>query len=128
MFENIYIILKRCNLINENTKFSYNETTKCKIYDFNDTLIQRELLLNNILYKELQVELDILREKYSSSYLTCLQKTASTKQKWPLLNLIRQLFLIIGYKMVPIRKSNGYDKETKKKKYIRYFKVEKMLV
>ena len=57
--------------------------------------------------------------------MTCLQKDADKKQKWPLLNLVRQILKTNDYKMTPKRKSNGYD-EDGKKKYLRFFLVEKI--
>ena len=133
-FEDIYNILSKCEII---PKFDENNTSQNSLDNssnpssrpnYSGLLIPREQLLKQDLYDELSPTIDELRKKYSSSYLTSLQKTASTKQKWPLLNLVRQLLMIIGYKMTPIRKSNGYDKETKKKKYIRLYRIEKMIV
>ena len=48
------------------------------------------------------------------------------KQKWPLLNLVRQILKVNNYRMKPIRKSDGKTK-LGKKKYIRFFnrKIEK---
>ncbi len=56
--------------------------------------------------------------------MTSLQKNADKSQKWPLLNLTRQLLSIYGYKMEPIRKSDGYTLEGVKK-YKRFFHVSK---
>ena len=55
--------------------------------------------------------------------MTCLQKNADKSQKWPLLNLVRQILNVYGYKMVPIRKADGYTLEGIKK-YKRYFQVK----
>jgi hypothetical protein len=56
--------------------------------------------------------------------LTSLQKNADKSQKWPLLNLIRQILSVYGYKMKPIRKADGYTLEGVKK-YKRYFQIYK---
>ena len=56
--------------------------------------------------------------------LTSLQTNAQKKQKWPLLNLVRQILKSNDYKMEPIRKSNGYTKDGKKK-YLRFFLIKK---
>jgi hypothetical protein len=61
----------------------------------------------------------------SSSTLTSLQCTALTKQKWPLLNLIRQVLKIHGFKMSPVRKANGYNKQGKKL-FLRFFIIERI--
>jgi hypothetical protein len=57
--------------------------------------------------------------------MTSLQNTAQKNQKWPLLNLVRQMLKALHYRLIPIRKSNGYNKEGKKL-YNRFFKIEKM--
>ena len=91
-------------------------------------LIPRDVLLIDSKYDEAMKLMDELRTvmkgKISSSSLTCLHKNATNNQRWPLINLVRQILKVNDYKMVPIRKSNGYDK-TGKKKYLRYFRVEK---
>jgi hypothetical protein len=56
--------------------------------------------------------------------MTSLQKNADKSQKWPLLNLIRQILNVYDYKMEPIRKADGYTLEGIKK-YKRYFQVNK---
>ena len=57
--------------------------------------------------------------------MTALQKNAEKKQKWPLLNLIRQILKSLYFKMTPVRLSDGYTKEGKKK-YRRLFLIEKI--
>jgi len=61
----------------------------------------------------------------SSSSITALQETAQTKQKYPLLNIVRQLLKIYFFKMTPKRKADGYEKNGKKK-YKRYYYIEQM--
>lgn len=56
--------------------------------------------------------------------MTSLQKNADKSQKWPLLNLVRQILSTHNYKMEPIRKSDGYTLEGVKK-YKRYFLIKK---
>ena len=62
---------------------------------------------------------------FSSSTLTCLHRDAEKKQKWPLLNLVRQILKVKYYRMKPYRKSAGKD-ASGKKKYVRYFLIEKL--
>ena len=66
----------------------------------------------------------VLKKKFSSSALTSLQSGAQKEQKWPLLNLVRQILRVCNYKMEPVRRSDGYDDEGKKK-YKRFFLVKK---
>ena len=66
-----------------------------------------------------------MKQVFTSSALTSLQSTAEEHQKWPLLNLVRQILKIHSYMMKPIRKSDGYTKEGKKK-YKRFFLITKV--
>ena len=56
-----------------------------------------------------------------------IHKNADKIQKWPLLNLVRQLLNTYRYKMVPIRRADGYTLEGVKK-YKRYFQIKKQTV
>ena len=104
---------------------------KCKIqFDVVDQLegqlIPREILLSKDTYNEVKEDIIELKKKFSSSSLTSLQKTAETGQKWPLLNLIRQILKSCQFKMTPKRISSGYTKDGKKI-FKRVFIVERIL-
>jgi hypothetical protein len=88
-------------------------------------LIFRDRLLNKETYNNVKSEIKELKKIFCSSKLTCLQETAEAQQKWPLLNLVRQVLKACNYKMDPIRKSDGYTKAGKKK-YKRYFVIKKL--
>tara|TARA_B110000046_G_scaffold180305_1_gene210757 strand:- start:416 stop:805 length:390 start_codon:yes stop_codon:yes gene_type:complete len=114
----------------ESQKIVKEFLNKCSIVfeDFNQLdgmLIPRDLLLSKDKYEIVKDDIDKMRELYSSGSLTSLQKTAKENQKWPLLNLVRQILKSNNFKMDPIRKSNGYTKEGKKK-YIRFFIIKKI--
>ncbi len=103
---------------------------KCKIQfnvedQLDGQLIPREILLSKDVYNEVKEEIVELKKKFSSSSLTSLQKTAESGQKWPLLNLVRQILKKFDYKMTPKRVCDGYDKEGKKK-FKRFFTIEKI--
>ena len=88
---------------------------KCNnLKDLNGIQIPREILLDMNLYNNLYESISELKEIYSSTNNTCLQSSAENKQKWPLLNLVRQILKLNNYKLMPIRLSNGYTKEGKK--------------
>jgi hypothetical protein len=87
-----------------------------------DQLITRELLLCDEKYEQVKCYLPKLRKIYSSSFMTGLQKNAEESQRWPLLNLVRQLLNVYGYRMEPIRKADGYTLDGVKK-YKRYFHI-----
>ena len=114
----------------ESQKIVKEFLNKCSIVfeDFNQLdgmLIPRDLLLSKDKYEIVKEDIDKMRELYSSGSLTSLQKTAKENQKWPLLNLVRQILKSNNFKMDPIRKSNGYTKEGKKK-YLRFFIIKKI--
>ncbi len=109
----IFDFLNKCNI-------AFNEMDK-----LNGMLIPRDMLLSEKKYDEIQDNIKELKKVFSSSSLTCLQTGAVKKQKWPLLNLVRQILKTNDYKMTPKRKSNGYDDDGKKK-YLRFFLIEKI--
>jgi hypothetical protein len=94
------------------------------IDDLNDFFIPREQLLSDLKYEEIKKLIPDLKKKFSSSFMTSLQKNAEKEQKWPLLNLVRQILNVYNYKMEPIRKSDGYTLEGVKK-YKRFFQIKK---
>jgi hypothetical protein len=101
---------------------------KCaNLNDLDGLLIPREILMSREIYKQLKEDIPDLKTILSSSYLTCLQSTAEQVQKWPLLNLMRQILRSYHYKMVPKKLSNGYTPDGKKK-YKRMFIIQKMII
>lgn len=116
--------------MNDQKKLTHTFLNKCSIV-FNDFSqldgmeIPRDILLNPKTYELVQDDLQEMKKIYSSGALTCLQKNAQSKQKWPLLNLVRQILKCNSYEMHPIRKSNGYTPEGKKK-YLRFFIIKKI--
>jgi hypothetical protein len=91
----------------------------------NGQFIPRELFINNDKYLQIKEKILELKNVFSSSFLTCLHSNALKKQRFPLLNLIRQILSAYHYKMVPIRKSNGYTKDGIKL-YKRFFTISKI--
>jgi hypothetical protein len=103
---------------------------KCNIVihhfdDLNGMLIPRETFLSKELYDLVKEDISILKHVFTSSALTSLQSTAEDSQKWPLLNLVRQVLRSCHYKMTPKRLSAGYTKDGKKI-YKRMFVIEKL--
>jgi len=92
--------------------------------DENEILIERDLLLNNEKYEVVRNYVNELKLHLSSSSLTSLQKNATDMQKWPFINLVRQILHVYGYKMEPIRKCDGYTPDGIKK-FKRFFKIYK---
>ena len=90
------------------------------------TIIDRDLLLDSEKYSKAIEEIPALKEIFSSSSMTSLQDTACESQKWPLINLVRQVVRACSFEMEPARLSAGYDKLTKKKKFRRVFRFTKV--
>jgi hypothetical protein len=97
----------------------FNNTT-----DLDGFFFPREQLLSDLKYEEIKKYIPDLKKKFSSSFMTSLQKKAEFTQKWPLINLIRQILSVYNFNLMPIRKCDGYTSEGIKK-YKRYFKIVK---
>ena len=91
--------------------------------NLNESLISREVLLDNVKYEEIKHIIPELKQNMNSTFLTALHNDAEEKQRWPLLNLVRQILHVYKYKMTPIRKSDGYTVD-KKKKFARFFLIQ----
>ena len=110
----IILFLNKCNII-------------CKDLDtLNGIIISRDSLLSSQLYDSIKNDLSKLKTVMKSSIYTSMQKTAENNQKWPLLNLIRQLLRRYNYNLLPKRVSDGYTKDGKKK-YKRFFEIKKQV-
>ena len=96
------------------------------INELDNFFISREILLSDLKYEEIKKLIPDLKKNFSSSSMTSLQKNAEKEQKWPLLNLVRQILNSYGYKMDPIRKSDGYTLEGIKK-YKRFLSNNKKI-
>jgi hypothetical protein len=114
----------------DNNKTIKEFLNKCSIVfdefeQLDGMLLPRDLLLSENKYEVVKDDIKKMRKLYSSGSMTSLQKNALENQKWPLLNLVRQILKSNHFKMDPIRKSNGYTKEGKKK-YLRFFVIKKL--
>ena len=95
--------------------------------DLNGMLVPRELFFNDTIYKQLKEKIPALKNMFSSSYLTALQAPAEKIQRWPLLNLMRQVLRSCSFKLTPKRLSDGYTLDGIKK-YKRMFIIERMKI
>lgn len=115
---------------NQHMEYIKTFLNKCKIGmntydDLNGMLIPREIFLDKANYINVKEDIAILKQIFASSSLTALQSTAEDNQKWPLLNLVRQILRGCNYKMTPKRISAGYAKDGTKM-YKRMFIVEQV--
>lgn len=106
------IVLNKCNIIFET------------IDQIDGLIIPREQLLSDLIYAEIKQNIPSLKKLLSSSMMTGLHNNAEKCQRWPLLNLVRQILNVYHFKMIPIRKSDGYTLDGIKK-YKRFFQIEK---
>ncbi|MGI9554409.1 MAG: hypothetical protein ACR2M6_00420 [Vampirovibrionia bacterium] len=88
-------------------------------------LLERDSFFNDEAYKRIKTKITELKTYFSSSLLTSLQENAENKQKFPLVNIVRQLLKAKYYTMEPIRKANGYEKGGKKL-YKRFYLIKKI--
>lgn len=92
--------------------------------DLDGLIIPRETLLLETTYLKLKPVINDLKAIFSSSSHTSMQKVAFKKQRWPLINLVRQILRSCDYVLVPKRISDGYEKDGQKK-YRRVFIINK---
>ena len=93
------------------------------INEINEIIIPREILLNNEIYNKLKDDIPKLKPLLSSTTFTSVQKNASSIQKWPLINLVRQILRKYNYELIPKRICDGYTKDGIKK-YKRLFEIK----
>ena len=96
----------------------------CSYEELDGLIIERTILLNNELYKKLYEEIPKIKTILSSSKYNSVHSVAEEKQKWPLINLLRQLLKQYNFTLIPNRISEGYSQDGKKK-YKRLFIINK---
>ena len=101
--EKLIVILNKCDL-----------SLNC-FGDIDGLKINRDKLIKNDLYENVKKDIMNLKNVLSSSFYTCIQKDPEKKQRWPLINFMRQILKTLNYKMKPIRECDGYTSSGKKK-------------
>lgn len=77
--------------------------------DLINTIIVRDFLLReDIEDKFIALQNDIKEVGYSSSKLTSLHKNSVYSQKFPAINMLRQILKCNGLKLLPKKEYNGY--------------------
>ena len=95
--------------------------------DLTNLTFPRETLIQKENKEKLMELIPELKKVYNSSYLTCLHDNSIYKQKFPAINLVRQVLKCHHLSLTPKIMSNGYEKTTGKKRVSRIFKIEKQL-
>ena len=114
-----YMVLDECLL--------RNFLTTCGIpYTKGDTLtdicVSRDTLVNSCQYEKIRSLVPELKKYLSSSSLTSLHRGAVDKQRWPVINILRQVLKVHGYALLPKRVSDGKTSQGTKR-YRRYFVI-----
>tara|TARA_B100000524_G_scaffold348190_1_gene251963 strand:+ start:5237 stop:5611 length:375 start_codon:yes stop_codon:yes gene_type:complete len=96
-----------------------------------ENLIDTELLRTDIIRQEVFNHFQNQQEKlkdlgYKTGNLTSLHKNNHMKQKWPAINMLRQVLKCNNLHLKPLIKSDGYDKTTGRKNTIRYYVITKL--
>ena len=102
---------------------SMDVTTEQQLFS---ALIPRDLLLRVDVEQDLTNLIETLKGKYKSSKLNCLHKNRDDKQKFPGINLVRQILRCNGYHLKPKIYSRGYCKHSGKKIVDRNFTVVRL--
>tara|TARA_B110000908_G_C10020228_1_gene342570 strand:- start:314 stop:685 length:372 start_codon:yes stop_codon:yes gene_type:complete len=98
-----------------------------KLDDLIGIVIERDLFLTEEAINHFQkYKLSLQKIGYKTGVLNGLHKNNIVKQRWPALNMMRQILKCNQLKMSPFIKSNGYNKNTGKKNIIRYFTIIKI--
>lgn len=101
----------------------------CKIININSSnpigiAIPFDKLQNNNVIRQLYDIQGKLKDAFPSSKLTALHSNAIKKQSFPGVNIVRQIFKEMGYKLRPVNTSEGYN--GKKKILRREYFIEKL--
>ena len=87
-------------------------------------IIERDMLISKEKYEKLKPHIVDLKKIFSSKCMTSMHSCAEYNQRWPCLNLVRQVLKRMGYDIVPERRCAGRD-EDGKKIFERFFKLHK---
>lgn len=97
----------------------------CKtISELDGMILYRSDYIFSNKYEQIKPNISELKKLLSSSVYTSLHADADKKQRYPLVNLIRQILKSINYKLIPKRISDGYTIDGIKK-YKRIFLIQK---
>jgi len=93
----------------------------------NNTTIDQEILRCSKVVEEYYKMIPDLKKHYNSEMLNCLHQNSLKKQKFPAVNMLRQVLKCNKYKLKPFIICNGYDKSSGKKNIQRYYIIEKII-
>jgi hypothetical protein len=112
-FKNEKNLIKSFNLLFELLHiFNINIISKEQLLDLS---IDRSLLCDTLLNQQVLTLREKMKGLFHSSYLTCLHNNSELKQKYPAINMLRQILKCLGYKLKPKIINLGYNKQTGRK-------------
>ncbi len=94
----------------------------CELKD--GLIIERDMLICKEKYEKLKPSIVELKKIFSSKCMTSMHSCAEYNQRWPCLNLVRQVLKRMGYDILPERRCAGRDQDGKKR-FERFFKLHK---
>jgi hypothetical protein len=95
---------------------------ECELKD--GLIIPRDMLVSKDKYEALKPHIVELKKIFSSKCMTSMHACAEYNQKWPYLNLVRQVLKRMGYDIEPERRCAGRDTDGKKI-FERFFRLHK---
>lgn len=96
------------------------------ISELDGMILYRDNYIFSNNYEKIKPSICELKNFLSSSVYTSLHTDADKKQRFPLVNLIRQILKSINHKLTPKRVSDGYTTDGIKK-YKRIFIIQKII-
>ena len=87
-------------------------------------IIDQEELKDSEIIVKFRKLIPKFKKFYNSNMLNCLHKNSGDKQKFPAVNMLRQILKCNNLKLTPFVVSNGYDRTNGRKKVIRKYKIE----
>ena len=89
----------------------------------NEIIIEQEQLKQREIILKFRELIPKLKKYYNSEMLNCLHKNSLSKQKFPAVNMLRQILKCNNYKLKPFIVCNGYDKSNGKKIITRKYSI-----
>ena len=108
--------------------FSALEINISERNDISNLILKQDTLKSKTLITDLNEKVPNLKSYYNSSKLTCLHKNSLDKQKFPAVNMLRQILKCNSFKMEPYVISKGYDKFSGKKLVERYYRMRDIII
>ena len=96
-------------------------------YDLMEMRIDQHYLRQPIFKEKLYDMIPKLKKKYKSHKLTCLHNNSLDKQKFPTINMIRQILKCNKLKLTPKFLCKGYNKINNQKIIERYYIIKKIV-